>query len=281
MQMEAPLDQFRTQLAELKSRIGHAGKDISRDSKRLSEIEKNGQSIDGQLTGYDTGKIAEWHRQRVSLEDSRSQNRENLGRFRADHSRALVSVSSLKKELAEELGRENKAKRLATRRRFCSRALEVLEKTCESIMAETRTGIQTSTKKHFFDLAWKKQTFGDVEIRDDYSINLIHSMGYPCLGSLSAGERELLALSFTLALHETSGFDSPILIDTPVARISDELRANFAQVLARVGKKKQIILLFTPAEYSTEVSSQLDEYAARRYELKLGQDEQEAKAKVL
>jgi DNA sulfur modification protein DndD len=128
---------------------------------------------------------------------------------------------------------------------------------------------------------WKKATFGDVRIEADYSISLIHSMGYECLGSVSAGERELLALSFTLALHRASGFDSPILIDTPVARISDVNRENFAQVLAEVSTTKQIILLFTPDEYSEEVSRFLDGRASGRYRLKLSSDEIEAKVEVL
>lgn len=106
-------------------------------------------------------------------------------------------------------------------------------------------------------------------------------MGYECLGSVSAGERELLALSFTLALHQASGFDSPILIDTPVARISDVNRENFAKVLSEVSTIKQTVLLFTPAEYSEEISRFLDGRASGRYSLKLSSDEKVAKVEVL
>ena len=61
---------------------------------------------------------------------------------------------------------------------------------------------------------------------------------------VSAAERELLALSFTLALHKISGFDSPILIDTPVARVSDDPEKTL-QISFRSKQNKQIILLFT------------------------------------
>ena len=60
----------------------------------------------------------------------------------------------------------------------------------------------------------------------------------------------MLALAFTLSLHKISGFDGPIIIDTPVARVSDENRQNFGVALASVSLQKQTILLFTPSEYS-------------------------------
>jgi len=64
-----------------------------------------------------------------------------------------------------------------------------------------------------------------------------------------------LALSFTLALHKVSGFDSLLFIDTPVARVSDQNRVNFAEVLCEVSKDKQIIMTFTPDEYSSEIKN--------------------------
>ena len=42
--------------------------------------------------------------------------------------------------------------------------------------------------KIFFDLLWKTETFKDVEIDENYNINLIHSKGFNCLGSVSAAE---------------------------------------------------------------------------------------------
>jgi DNA sulfur modification protein DndD len=106
-------------------------------------------------------------------------------------------------------------------------------------------------------------------------------IGYECLGSISAAERELLALSFTLALHKVSGFDSPILIDTPVARVSDQNRENLGRVFSEVGRNRQIILLFTPAEFSEEISKILDRTASTRRILELSADERETKLEVL
>ena len=62
-----------------------------------------------------------------------------------------------------------------------------------------------------------------------------------------------MALAFTIAIHKVSGYDNLLFIDTPVGRISDENRTNFAKVLLEVSQTKQIILAFTPSEYSEEI----------------------------
>jgi len=84
-----------------------------------------------------------------------------------------------------------------------------------------------------------------------------------------------------LALHKTSGFDSPIIIDTPVARISDQSRTNFANVLCEVSTYKQTILLFTPDEYSTNIRECINSRSSGRYNLKLNSKENEVIVEVL
>jgi len=157
----------------------------------------------------------------------------------------------------------------------------LLKKNKEIIREKTREKIESETNKIFFKLIWKKRTFKNIDINQDYNINLIHSMGYECLGTIGAAERELLALSFTLALHTISGFDSPILVDTPVARVSDEHRENLGKIFSKVSKNKQIILLFTPAEYSKEISKLLDTENSSRFNFKLSENEKETRLEMI
>lgn len=82
--------------------------------------------------------------------------------------------------------------------------------------------------------------------------------GNQTLGSCSAAERALLALSFTLALQDVSGHSSLLYIDTPIGRVDTENRENFMKNLLNVSKEKQVILTFTPTEYDLTVSEILD-----------------------
>ena len=67
-----------------------------------------------------------------------------------------------------------------------------------------------------------------------------------------------MTLSFTLGIHSISGFDAPLLIDTPLARTSGDNRVNFVEKLLEVSTVKQIIIIVTPDEYSPNVAPILD-----------------------
>ena len=106
----------------------------------------------------------------------------------------------------------------------------------------------------FEQLSWKENTYDRIELDDNFKLKIFHKKtNLSCLNSCSAAEKELLALAFTIALHKVSGYDNLLFIDTPVGRVSDVNREKFSQVLLDVSKNKQIILAFTPSEYSDEI----------------------------
>lgn len=281
VRMETLLRQFRQRVEQFEEKIRHVTREIDRYRKELAELTQKMSELDGQIAGYDQERIREWYKERTRFEELRNQNQERLGGLRFMKQQVERERDEAQRQYHKELEKEEKAKGLKRKEEFCTRALDVVRTAREAIMRETRERIEGETKGRFIGLLWKKATFEDVRIEEDYSISLIHSMGYECLGSVSAGERELLALSFTLALHRASGFDSPILIDTPVARICDVHRENFGKVLGEVSTTKQIILLFTPDEYSEEISRFLEEKASGKYQLKLSSDEREVKMEAL
>jgi DNA sulfur modification protein DndD len=279
--IENPLRLYRDKIKQFKEQMNAITQEIITNEKELEKIEKRIDKIEKNLIGYDPEKIKEWVEQQRIYEGLLADHQRQLGFLLGKKKEVQEKVDELEKKFDEETKKENKAIELTTQIDFCRKALNIVTKTKELIMHETREKIQSETKKLFFDLIWKKQTFKDIFISEDYDIDLIHFMGYPCLGSISAAERELLALSFTLALHKISGFDSPILIDTPVARVSDEHRENLGNIFVNISKDKQLILLFTPAEYSPEISKFSDNRASNKYHLKLSSDEKEIKLEVI
>lgn len=279
--MENPLVNSQEKLESFQMHRKEIQEQIKLYNDELTEINNEITEIDQKLSGYDVKKIKNWHNERLSLEERKEENILSLGSAKEQEKNLKHELKLLKIDYEKSLGKENKAIEIKKQLQFCEKALKAIKKTKKDIMNETKKKIQSETKEIFFDLLWKTETFKDVEIDENYNINLIHSKGFNCLGSVSAAERELLALSFTLALHKISGFDSPILIDTPVARVSDDHRENFANIFLEVSKNKQIILLFTPAEYSEEIRDRLEDNINAKYEINLLDDESEAKIEVL
>jgi DNA sulfur modification protein DndD len=148
-------------------------------------------------------------------------------------------------------------------------------------MRDVKNEIEGKTKEQFLELIWKEKTYTDVKIDDNYNISVIHESGMEGIGTLSAGERQVLALSFMAALNSVSGFDAPIIIDTPLGRISKEPKINIAKNLANYLKGKQVTLLVTEEEYTPEVAEKLRANIAKEYKIEFVEQEVGNLAKVV
>ena len=138
---------------------------------------------------------------------------------------------------------------------YCKKCRNVLKETRLDLLEESRREMEQETFDAFSRLLWKKDTFSKVEILEDYTFRLLDKYGSQTLGSCSAAERALLALSFTLALQKVSMHDSLLFIDTPIGRVDPDNRQNFVNTLCKIAKEKQVILTFTPAEYDDKVAA--------------------------
>lgn len=172
-------------------------------------------------------------------------------------------------KLEKALEKQKECKRLNSLIDFAVKSKDIVFTIEQEMMNEVRAKMEARTMEYFLDLIWKKGIYDHIVLDEKYQLDLIHRDGYPCVGSCSAAERSLLALAFTLALHEVSGFNSLLFIDTPVARVSGENRHNFANVLKEVSKGKQLILAFTPDEYSESIQEIFKPIASTTAHLKM------------
>ena len=115
-------------------------------------------------------------------------------------------------------------------------------------MANMRAKVAELTRSNFFDLIWKKDEFSDVNLTDDYKLIVIKN-GFNAVHTLSAGEKLVLALSFIVAIREVAGFKTPLIIDTPLGKISGKPTKNIADFISNFSKDVQVTLLVTDKEY--------------------------------
>lgn len=144
-------------------------------------------------------------------------------------------------------------------RDFALDALNIIIAIENEMADEVKARMEEKTMTLFSELMWKEHTYDHIELDRNFKFQLFNLDGKSCFDTCSAAEKELLALAFTIALHEVSGYDNLLFIDTPVGRVSDVNRSNFAKVLRDISTGKQIILAFTPSEYSDEISTILDD----------------------
>lgn len=205
----------------------------------------------------------------MSLDDQRKVLNENYIR---QYSNELNSKQA-EKEKQEERNAEKDllSKQVVTFRRLYTQ----LESIQSAIMDEIKIDIQSQTWKRFDAMIWKRNTFGSLVINDSYELSVFNKSGNEMTGSLSATEYMALAYAFTLAIHDASGKNCPLVVDSPLGRVSDENRANMAAELMKVSEKKQIVMLFTPDEYSEEVRNLYEGNVASIRSILLSEDEKQ------
>ncbi len=195
-------------------------------------------------------------------------------------------IKHLEKELSKHhklleraLEHDKRRKDLLAQIRLLNQAHDTLSKIREELVSEIRERIEKKTKEYFKQLIWKKGTYERIEISSDYQVNVFNTRGMSALGTLSAGEQQVLALSFMAALATISGFSAPVVIDTPIGRISGEPRNNIADSLPKYLSNTQLILLMTDTEYTPEVKARLHPRVGKEYRLAF--IESEAQTKVV
>ena len=163
------------------------------------------------------------------------------------------AVNKAQKELDDAMKSNSRMDRYRKQLEFCTKGIILLDETLKEIIEECRKEMEIATFEIFNKLIWKEDAFSKVNILADYSFELLDAYGQQTLGACSAAERALLALSFTIALQQTSGHDSLLYIDTPLGRVGEKNRINFTEVLTGIAESKQVILSFTPTEYDDNV----------------------------
>ena len=246
---------------DFKNSLNISKKYLDEEKRLLNDISTSNETIDTLeeeiKQAYNTVKVHENERTSINKRDELvkilPEKKSELDKL-SDHIKDLESQKNkIEKEYDKLCIKEKQNLDTIAKRRLCQESLKVIEKVKNDIMDETRQSIEDSTKSKFFELIRKTKAYSNVKITDNYEVKLFDENNRPALSSASASEKELLALSFTLAIHSISGYESPLVVDTLLARTSGVQRTNVAQGCLDVSKNKQILLFLLDDEYTKPV----------------------------
>ena len=125
--------------------------------------------------------------------------------------------------------------------------------------------VQASTRSVFDRLAWKQDHFQSINIDSDFRLEVIDRWNTPTRQELSAGERQILSLSFICAMAQVSGEEAPLVMDTPFGRLSGNHLSAVAQNLPHVDA--QLVLFVTDREWDALRRQGLGPRTGRQYKL--------------
>lgn len=249
-------DSYFKELQDIKKKI----KDNDDEYKQLSDFLKNIPNNE---------KLADEVTNRESFQSALTEMTKKLGAEESILKKAKDELYTAEEILKKTLLQNKKFEQIRQDIEFCKKCKVLLDDVKNNILIECRNSMQEATFDIFRKLLWKKDAFAEIRILNDYTFQLLNSYGEQTLGSCSAAERVLLALSFTLALQEISKHDSLLYIDTPIGRVDPENRSNFMKVLLDIASEKQVILTFTPTEYDVSIQSLLNNKYSTMSKLKM------------
>ena len=228
---------------------------LKRVEKELQELKVANERLRVKIRGCSSAQqVGDWIDERTQLKGAIKRNDQKIGSYREMIKNLDSEIADLKEQETKAINETKSLEEVKRCKAFAEDAQRIIASIESEIISDVKSEMETETMQLFENLIWKENTYGRIEFDDNFKLNLFSKgSDISCIETTSAAERELLALAFTIALHRVSGHDSPLFIDTPVGRVSDNNRINFAKTLVDVSTQKQIVLAFTPSEYSDEI----------------------------
>lgn len=177
----------------------------------------------------------------------------------------LVTLERERRRLLDE-----QAGAAATKHRaeLATRAAQALADYERRLLEHKLSQLRGEFVRRFNHLARKGDLIADVSIDPStFAATLIDRDGREIpKASLSAGEKQVYAIAMLWALAGTSGRPLPMIIDTPLARLDSEHRANLVERYFPAASH-QVILLSTDTEVDDRLMEDLRSSVSHAYRL--------------
>ncbi len=187
----------------------------------------------------------------------------------------------LRKEAAVLEKQQNHLRNLTAKRDLTKNTMLELKGIYKKFADEIKIKLADESTKNFSRLA-DNETLKDIKtisIDDNYMLDILNWAGQRRLGEISAGQRQIVSLSFIMSLIQVAGdLEVPLFMDTPFGRLSGKHRDHLIETIPEMAS--QWILLATDTEFTAVEANVLRETNSwgKIYEL---QKEEEGVTKII
>lgn len=232
--------------------------------KDISVLEQQIEGLDSQIQEVSLHLKEHSEVEEVApLESKRNQYRDQQGDLQIDVLSLRLKIDDLTTKVASVNDRMNKVQGLEKRAReiqarylLAKESAEAIEGILAAFASDARASIGAEARKVFDELIWKDSQFRSVDLSDDYRLEVIDRWGTPARPELSAGERQVLSLSFITAMARVAGEEAPIVMDTPFGRLFSVHREAITERLPEL--TPQLILFVQDQELTGEARRKLE-----------------------
>jgi len=227
------------------TRYAQANQALLQAQSRLEEV--SGQI--GRSERKDAAKLESQHKnvekQIVRLEVEKQDLNRRQEELKNDYDR----LDARRKELERDERLRNELVRRAELAGQVQKALsEVFEKFTDNIRDQIGRDA-TAVMQELLDEEGRR-VLHEIVVNEDYSLQIMDRWGKPFLANISAGQRQIMSISFIAALARAAAggglLEMPLFMDTPFGRLSFEHRKNLIRQVPQLCA--QWVLLATDTE---------------------------------
>jgi len=193
-------------------------------------------------------------KKQVGIEAERVRTQDDLETVKLEYERLLEFRRELEKK--EDIKNE-----LSQRSNLAEETSRILQDIYNEFTDEIKYKIADEANKFFdqlLDIEGRK-TLKRILVNEDYSLQILDRWDKPFLANISAGQRQIMSISFITALAKAASGDKtlemPLFMDTPFGRLSSEHRKNLVEKIPTFCS--QWILLATDTEFRKQEAALL------------------------
>ncbi len=260
-------DKKENEQINLEDNIENKKREIDEVQLKLEGIEQNDvQKINSSITHY---------------EDLINQSNRTIGNIETNLERDEPNLKQLVKDKKIAESQMGIMETIDKKIKFCEKVYKSSQSLYDELVQSIHENLQSLTTEEFNNYHWK-DSYKKIDIDQDFNVTFIKKDGtrIPATDP-SAGTQLTLALSFITALNSLAGFELPIFIDTPLGRLDNDIRENLGKFLPQYTQDKQVILLVTGNEYSSEFKNYISPYVGESYKLEVNSESGKDITKVI
>lgn len=168
------------------------------------------------------------------------------------------------RKLASKSAASDQAKQLYAMAEKAEKLENAFRTVLDLVRNEKRKSIETEATALFRKLTRKPDVYERFRINDDYTLSLLDRDGIEHRrDQISAGEKQLVALSFIVGLMRSTEKQAPLVIDTPFGHLDKLHRENVIRHLPEVGQ--QLVFLVTDADVAKEHEALLNAKTGKKF----------------
>lgn len=180
--------------------------------------------IERQMRGADEEEVRHLSRQREEYGADLQSNQVEQGRIELELEQLRMHIKELERQIEQAKKSDKRARLLSRKVELAQKTADKIKEVYETFAENKRIEIEQQTRHIFHSLAWKSEHFQDIRLTEDYQLEVIDRYGLPARPELSAGERQVLSLSFITAMAMVAQREAPLIMDTPFGRLSSAHR---------------------------------------------------------